>query len=655
MKKLLISFAFCSLLHWAEAQIPAFPGAEGFGALSTTGGRNGQVLKVTNLNCNGPGSLNAALSVPGPKYIVFTVSGIIDCAAEVEWGDCYIAGQTSPGGITVRGILLDDYYDPAGKARNVIIRHLKSRPSTTAVRPGTGWVLDDALRLDGARDIVVDHCSFANAVDECIQVSRTSRLTIQHCQLAETLGYHYDLGGMLMNYSVANHPQDSISIHHNIWNRIGGRMPEISCEPSGESPGDMDCLNHPLRLEYSNNLLWDIPIQIYYEPYDDFFIRPNFVNNLAVGRPTYGGPVFHHPMLGKVNNELYTAGNKFNLYPAYADYQIFYCCNDFNLYHPNEDLGLATLRTSRFPYPAITYTPTDSLRQNLYLNAGAFNAYSGSRRDSMDRRLLKFIQSNILDANPVNGIDYYHDAFLLDFSSPPAALADTDNDGMPDTWEAANGLNPAVQDHNGTQLSVTFTGVAGYTNLECYLNQLSTLVSSPGVAPACTALGSPSAGATGVPANTTLSWSAANGNPAGYRIDIGTTPGGTDLVNNLDVGNATAFDPPGFLPYGASIYVKIKPYNAFGTASGCSSQAFSTALCIPNLQVISIPVTGGLYKSQGELISLASTVQTGTVVSFTSDTGVLLGQDFVVEQGGVFEVSIQTCSNSLHDGKGTGN
>jgi len=32
-----------------------------------------------------------------------------------------------------------------------------------------------------------------------------------------------------------------------------------------------------------------------------------------------------------------------------------------------------------------------------------------------------------------------------------------------------------VQDHNGTSVSVAMTGVAGYTNLECYLNELAAL------------------------------------------------------------------------------------------------------------------------------------------------------------------------------------
>ncbi len=35
------------------------------------------VIHVTNLNDNGPGSLQAALDIPGPKFIIFDVAGEI--------------------------------------------------------------------------------------------------------------------------------------------------------------------------------------------------------------------------------------------------------------------------------------------------------------------------------------------------------------------------------------------------------------------------------------------------------------------------------------------------------------------------------------------------------------------------------------------------
>lgn len=482
MKKLVLFSVLLSFTAMLLAQIPAFPGAEGFGALATTGGRGGSVYYVTNLNCSGPGSLNYALNQPGRKYILFTVSGVIDCAAEVTWGDCYIAGQTSPGGITVRGILLDDFYEPAGSARNVIIRHLNSRPGRTEARPGQGWVLDDALRLDGARSVVVDHCSLANAVDECVQLSRSSQITISNCMLAETLGGHYEYGGMLINYSTADYPKDSITVHHNLWNRIGGRMPEISCEESGERPGDQTCITRPFRFEYSNNLLWDIPIQVYYDrgfnssnsAYHD--LVANFVGNHAVGRSSYCGPLFNVALLQNPDNQFFTSGNSMASLPAYTDYQLFSCCNDFCQYAPNTQSGSAVIRNQRHGFPNITYTSSLQLRDYMIQQAGAFNSYSSGHRDPMNRRLLNPLRNNTPDTQPVNGTDFYNDAYVLDFSSPPPSPLDTDQDGMPDAWETAHGLNPSTQDHNQTNLSVAMTGIDGYTNLECYLNELSSLL-----------------------------------------------------------------------------------------------------------------------------------------------------------------------------------
>ncbi|MEX2347384.1 MAG: hypothetical protein WD604_17305, partial [Balneolaceae bacterium] len=49
-----------------QAQVPAFPGAEGYGSYSK-GGRGGKLLIVTNLNDSGPGSLRDAVEREGPR------------------------------------------------------------------------------------------------------------------------------------------------------------------------------------------------------------------------------------------------------------------------------------------------------------------------------------------------------------------------------------------------------------------------------------------------------------------------------------------------------------------------------------------------------------------------------------------------------------
>jgi hypothetical protein len=463
-----VYFVAIFLLHIScySQTFPSFPGAEGFGA-NATGGRNGSVYYVTNLNCSGAGSLQNGLNQLGAKYILFKVSGIIPCAAEVFKGDVTIAGQTSPGGIIVRGIIFDEIYEQNTISRNAIIRHLRSRPKPSQTLPNQGYVLDDGLRLDGASNVIVDHCSFANAIDESVQISNSRNITVQNCMLSETLGEHFNLGGMLMNYSTSAHPQDNISIHHNVWNRIGGRFPEISCE----SPY---CSSNPLNVEITSNLFWDQQIETWYNSCTtggsdckNFRLNMNYTNNFSVVRNTYNGPLASADFLNNSNNKLFVSGNKMNRYAQYADYQLFYCCNDFNTNAPNTNLGAAQKLTSRNAFPLISPTIATDLKEYAIKNVGAFP------RDPMDRRLINPISQNLLATQAINGVDYFNDAFQLDFTTQPIAPTDSDNDGMPNDWETNNGLNPSVQDHNGTQLSKKFTGIEGYTNLECYLNELS--------------------------------------------------------------------------------------------------------------------------------------------------------------------------------------
>jgi pectate lyase len=469
----------------AQAQtptIPAFPGAEGFGAVAT-GGRGGKVIYVTTLANDGPGSLAEALNTPGTRYILFKVSGVINTTAEFRYGDVTIAGQTSPGGIIVRGLICDGHYE-TNKCDNLIVRHMRSRPAAHITRDGAGVVLDDALRLDGVENVIVDHGSFANANDEAGQISLARNITIQNSILAETVGEHHIFGGMLLNYSHSKRPQDNISVHHNMWHRITGRLPEISCEmtrglgsdEAAEKPSF--CSKQPLNLELASNLFWDAGGPGTYNSNADdgqgqpeaglFTLRMNWVNNYMVVRPDYPFGMIADSYTNQPKNELFVSGNKLNLYPKFADGQLAYCCNDFKANAPNNAAPRAKLRTERFPFPTITYIPTEKLIDYVVKNVGAYP------RDLMDRRYIQALQTGKIDPAPREA-PAANDAFTLDFDpqAAPQAPTDSDSDGMPDAWEQENGLNPQAQDHNGTELSKKLTGIEGYTNLEVYLNLLS--------------------------------------------------------------------------------------------------------------------------------------------------------------------------------------
>lgn len=461
---------------------PAFPGAEGFGAVAT-GGRGGRVIYVTTLapDPSGvmPGSLNWALRQTGPRYVLFKVSGVIHAPANVVHGDVTIAGQTSPGGVIVRGLMCDAHYR-RHLCGNLVVRHLRSRPASHRGVPSGGDALDDALRLDGIRRFIIDRSSFAHASDEVAQISWASEGTIQRSILAETVGGHAIWGGVLMNYAHPDFPQDRLSLIKNLWFRLEGRLPEVNCEASNyedQTPFQVEgCRQGPLRLELSNNLFFDPGIEAQFAQWVDgspshgpYRIHLNAVGNYAIARAGYGHALFNWDLLRNAENRLYLAGNRMNLYPTFSDYQLVYCCNDFPSAAPNTWLGAAERLTARHPFPAVAYFTAPELAARIPLEAGAHP------HDPMDRRIRARALTGTPSSLPRSQPEA-EDALALDFVSAPPAPPDSDGDGMPDAFEqrhAGLGLDPTVPQTNGAELSVPLLGMPGYDNLEVYLHLLS--------------------------------------------------------------------------------------------------------------------------------------------------------------------------------------
>jgi hypothetical protein len=147
----------------------AFPGAMGWAA-TTPGGRGGQIIKVTNLNPDGPGSFLAAIETAGPRIVVFEVGGVIDLGKrDVRITQPYltIAGQTAPS----PGITLIRAKSIAVVTHDVIVQHLRIRPGDAGEPKAQGYSTDGIRTDEGAHDVIIDHCSVYWATNKNFAVS----------------------------------------------------------------------------------------------------------------------------------------------------------------------------------------------------------------------------------------------------------------------------------------------------------------------------------------------------------------------------------------------------------------------------------------------------------------------------------------------------
>ncbi len=196
----------------------AFPGALGW-ASATPGGRGGEIIRVTNLNSEGPGSLRAAIEAEGPRIVVFEVGGVIDLEMKtlrLRNPFITIAGQTAPSpGITlIRGGMDITAHD-------VIVQHIRIRPGSADQGWMSGWD-EDGIATVSAYNVIIDHCSLTWATDENLSASgprftgstpeewrrgTSHNITFSNNIIAESLAYS--------THSKGEHSKGSL-IHDNV-------------------------------------------------------------------------------------------------------------------------------------------------------------------------------------------------------------------------------------------------------------------------------------------------------------------------------------------------------------------------------------------------------------------------------------------------------
>jgi pectate lyase len=413
--------------------LPAFPGAEGFGA-DTPGGRGGRVLFVTNLNDAGPGSLRAACEAEGPRTVIFQVSGTIALKSDLAVKNPYltIAGQTAPGD----GICLRDYTFGVS-THDVIVRYLRGRLGDESKRESDGLDI-----WNGAHHVIFDHCSATWSVDECLSLSgNVSNVTVQWCLIGESLRKSLHAKGS-HGYGSLSRANGPVSWHHNLWIHNDARNPRLG-DNYGRGP------TFP-TFDVRNNVIYGFGATA--SGLTQGNLRINYVGNYLRAGPDSSAktPMTIGP---KSDIKIYFAGNVYDGHPEFtADNRKFPSAYEID--------GKRQVEVVDQPFetaPVKTLAAADALEVVL-AKVGA----SRPKRDAVDARLVEHVRTRsgqmINSQKEVGGWPE-----LKSGPVPP----DTDRDGMPDAWEKAHGLNPEdAADGNAD------ANKDGYTNLEEYLNGL---------------------------------------------------------------------------------------------------------------------------------------------------------------------------------------
>lgn len=456
--------ASMSLLPGAEPQadaaglLRAFPGAVGGGSYAT-GGRGGTVVHVTNLNDSGAGSFRDAVSQPN-RIVVFDVSGTIELQKDVVVSsNVTIAGQTAPGGA---GITLKNYKLGLG-GENCIVRFISSRPGER----GTSEDYDAWGGANGANSIV-DHCSLGWANDEQWGLySQCDNLTVQYSVIGPSNSFSYHskgIHGFGIMLGRANVTWDHNLIVHNVSRNYRGKVTDQNAS------------------DFTNNVIYNWGYQTAYGT----IAHVNYAGNTLKMGPSTNGGVHYIQVSNDDKFKVFLEGNRIlNLDNSVRNAEYA----NWSAISFNTGKTEATTRSdSHFPVlsngvdvsAALTLESAADAYDHVINHAG--NGITPDTRTAIDQQVAYETRTGtgyLTGARPYSEatdaqketIDKYKIQCGVTYEYPVPVLqktiTDSDNDGMPDQWELARGLNPLdAGDVNGDYCG------QGYTNIEYYLNDL---------------------------------------------------------------------------------------------------------------------------------------------------------------------------------------
>jgi hypothetical protein len=459
-----------------QAELPAFPGAEG-GGMFTFGGRGGKIITVTSLADDGPGSFREACETGGARIIVFNVAGIIRLKSPLIVRAPYvtIAGQTAPGnGVCIAGetVWINTH--------DVIIRHMRFRRGET-------WVgrRDDAIGGNPIGNIMLDHLSASWGLDENMSMYRhmyltdprkpeeklgTVNITIQNSIFSEALDtWNHAFGSTLGG--------ENCSFMRNMWANNAGRNPSIGWNGIFNFVNNVifnwvhrsvDGGDQTAQYNLINNYFKPGPLTPVNEEVGHRILKPESRFTFS-GRKIYGSVYVNGNIVE--GNEKVTKNN----WDGGVQIEDMPDAGEFTKY---------IKRDKPHPMPYMTIYPTEKAYNFVLDNAGALFP----KRDAVDQRISRTVKTGKpeyaenIDISDVPKFEYrrlpedsYKNGIITDirevggypeYSGTP--YVDSDKDGMPDAWEkkyAKLGLDP----NNPADANLDCNG-DGYTNIEKYIN-----------------------------------------------------------------------------------------------------------------------------------------------------------------------------------------
>jgi hypothetical protein len=440
-----------------NAQPIAFPNAEGFGKFAT-GGRGGKVVYVSNLNDAGEGSFRWALEqFPNePLTVLFKVAGVIDLKSkfQIKRSNLTIAGQSAPGdGICFTGnSLIVNGASSKGNHGNIIIRFIRSRPGGTDKKGLYGF------DMENCHDVIIDHCSFSWANEECAALYDTKNTTVQWCMVSEGL---YDAGHAKGNRSYGGvWGGQFASYHHNLIAHQASRTVRFGGARAHDTLAYFDYRNNVIYNWAKKNSAYGGEIQI-----KGAVAKINIINNYykpgpATPEGSYFAEVNHNEKLNEIT-KWYLSGNIMEGNKSITKNNF----DGLNFLVPSISNEAKANEAFSIEHPIKTQSAKDAFKIVLKY-AGAYLPV----RDAVDTRVI-----NETKTGTATGMGKLGKLGIIDMPSAVGGLpeykstkiiVDTDEDGMPDDWEIKNNLNPKdASDRNKVDKD-------GYTMLEKYLNEL---------------------------------------------------------------------------------------------------------------------------------------------------------------------------------------